>query len=361
MTPDETIRWEVPGTLASKNLSYFQMPPAWIGPTPNATELANPKKGLDIVVCDRTFSVGVRICAHRDGVFQFDFRGWPEGCPIDIPSYTAERNKPVPPHITALQAKAAQHRHKCAVVMNAHLACMSTALSKVQRHGVWIRQVITPSSYFTTDWVNGVRQLRGVVATYDPVLAYVAANVGFQQDICKERTRVPIHIETVKYSFDLLESILTSPLADLLLMTQLLYVAAVNYAQHDFPTALTLAWTVCEKLLRIRWDAYIEEKSYASTGTDQRTKLINSDRRKTLAGLDYTASVMSEVLALAGKLNHETYLRLTKARRGRNGWLHDFTPISDRTAAECVQTAQTFLQEASGVELLISLSHSSRL
>jgi hypothetical protein len=173
---------------------------------------------------------------------------------------------------------------------------------------------------------------------------------------------VPIRLETVEYSFDVLENILTSPVADLLLMTKLLYVAAVNYAQHDFPTALTLAWTVCEKLLRIRWDAYIEEKSYASAGTDhQGMKVITSDRRKTLTGLDYTASVVSEVLALAGKLNHETYLKLTNARRGRNGWLHNFTPISDRMAAECIQTAQTFLQETSGVELLISLSHSSRL
>src|ERR1019366_6055735 len=103
----------------------------------------NPKKGLDIVICDRTLSVGVRICAHRDGVFQFDFREWPEGCPIDIPLYTAERNKPVPPHITELQAKAAQHRHKCAVVMNAHLALHEYGVIK----GPTSRCLDTPGHY----------------------------------------------------------------------------------------------------------------------------------------------------------------------------------------------------------------------
>jgi hypothetical protein len=161
-------------------------------------------------------------------------------------------------------------------VMNAHLACMSTAMSTVQGHGVAVRQVITPSAYFTTRWQNGSRLVVGIDPPNDPILAYVSAHYRIEPDIQKKRTRMVIRTETVEHSFNLLENILVSDLPDALLMTTLIYLAATNYGEHDFPTALTLSWTVCEKLLRVLWDRYIDEKSTVVDRDEKQIKVINS-------------------------------------------------------------------------------------
>ena len=59
----------------SVNHSYFYMPPAWIGSEPGALELNHPTSNHIKVVCTRQLSVGIRVDAHRDDVFTFDFTG----------------------------------------------------------------------------------------------------------------------------------------------------------------------------------------------------------------------------------------------------------------------------------------------
>jgi len=361
MASDQVYRREMAQQKPSVNHSYFYMPPAWIGTAPGDIELARPTINLVKIVCSRQLSMGIRIDAHRDGVFLFDFTGWPEGKPIGIPAHTIVGGQRLPEHVLKAHRDAEEHRYKCMSVMNAHLACMSTAMSTVQGHGVAVRQVITPSAYFTTHWENGGRLVVGIDPPNDPILAYVSAHYRIEPDIQKKRTRMVIRADTVERSFDLLETILVSDMPDALLMTTLIYLAATNYAEHDFPTALTLSWTVCEKLLRILWDSYIEEKSTAVDKDNKEIKVINSERKQMLQGRDFTASVVSEALALAGRLKHDTYVKLTKVRRTRNAWLHNLEPISGLAACESIQTAELFLKEISGVGLQIHLSYGSRL
>jgi hypothetical protein len=361
MATDQVYEREITELKPSVNHSYFYMPPAWIGEAPTAGELTGWQINLVKVVCSRTLSVGVRIDAHRDGVFLFDFTGWPEGCPLSIPAHTIIGGKRLPENVLNAQREAEEHRYKCMSLMNAHLACMSTAMSKVQGHGVAIRQVITPSSYFTTHWQGGGRRLVGIESHADPILAYVSANFGLDHDIFKQRVRTTIRLDTVEHSFDLLERIVVSTVPDALLLTTLIYRAAINYGQHEFPTALTLSWTVCEKLLRILWDNYINDKTIAVDSEGKQTQVINKDRKKILQGRDFTASVIAETLALTGLLKHGTYLRLTTVRRRRNDWLHNLEPISGIMASDCIKTAELFFKEVSGIELAIHLSYSARL
>lgn len=344
----------------SVNHSYFYMPPAWIGSTPGTLELRHPNSNLVKVVCSRQLPVGIRIDAHRDGVFTFDFTGWPEGRPITIPAYTEVGGQRLPEHILEARKLAEQHRYQCMSVMNAHLACLSTAMSRAQGLGVAVRQVITPSAYFTTHWQGNRRVLLGIEPN-DPVLAYVAAHFRLDPDIQGKRTRIVIQLDTVKHSFDLLDKILTSAVPDALLLTKLIYLAATNYYEHDFPTALTLSWTVCEKLLRIIWDSYIAS-SHAPIGAAGKPKeRINKERKKMLTGRDFTASVMSEVLELAGPLKHEIYRKLSEVRRRRNAWLHSMEPISGMIAREGIRAAELFFKEVSQIELDVHLSYSARL
>ena len=361
MTETESVyRRDIPEMLPSTNHSYFHLPPAWVGTPPSDDELAHPTNDLIKIVASKLLSSGIKIDAYRDGVFVFDFTGWPDGRPIPIPAHTIEGGKKRPAQVTKAEKEAAEHLNKCMSAMNAHLACMSTGMARVQGHSLWIRQIVTPSSYFTTHWVNGQRWLKGISGHYDPMLAYVSANYRLEDDIQKRRGRTAIRLETFEYACDLLERIVTSEVPDMLQLTNLIYFAAINYAQHDFPMALTLAWAVCEKLLRVVWDDYITKNSSLKEEDGKVTTIINSDRKKNLLGPDFTASVISEVLALAGPLKHETYVKLSNARKARKHWLHNLTPISTTAASACIQIAELFLKEVSGIELLAEFSYSTR-
>jgi hypothetical protein len=363
MTTDQPDIRDIPEGKPSVNHSYFYMPPVWIGTTPTTIELNGPLINLAKIVCSRTLSVGIRIDAHRDGIFLFDFTGWPEGAPIAIPAHTRVGGRRLPENVLKAQKESDEHRYKDVSVMNAHLACMSTAMSTVQGHGLAVRQVITPSSYFTTHWDAGGRKVVGINPPNDPILAYVSVHYPLELYTQQgQRRATTIRTETVERSFDLLEEILTSETPDTLLMTNLVYLAATNYGEHDFPTALTFSWTVCEKLLRILWGRYIAEKTTAVDDAGKDIQVINKDRRKNLLqGRDYTASVVSETLALAGLLKHDIYLKLTDVRRTRNAWLHELTPITGQDANHSIQTAELFFKEITGIRLAVHLSYGSRL
>ncbi len=142
-------RWEVPGITASRNHSYFHVPPAWIGTKPTAQELASAGQ-LVKVVSTRTLDNGTVITIHRDGVVQFDTSNWPDATPINIPPYTAEHNHPIPATIAAQQRIATQHLYQCTTLMNSHLACISTALSKIQHLGVGVHHRTIPRTTHTS-------------------------------------------------------------------------------------------------------------------------------------------------------------------------------------------------------------------
>ena len=361
MEIDEARKRVIPELTPSTNHSYFYMPPLWLGKQPTDDELSYPTNELIKVVASKHLSVGIKIDACRDGIFVFDFTAWPDGCPVTIPSHTIEGGKRPPEEVMKAREKNAEHRYNCMAVMNAHLACMSTAITKIEGNALPIKQIITPSSYFTTDYRNGHRSLVGINDDAEPILAYVSANYHLDKDILKKRRRTTIKLDAVEHAFDLLSKIFASNIPDMLLMTTLIYYSAINYSRHDFSTALTISWTVCEKLLRILWDGYIEDMSHLVDEKGTRIRVINKDRRKALTGANLTAYVMSEMLALAGRIKNDTYIKLSNARKNRNDWLHSLTRISGTMAAECIRTAELFLEEVSAVELKVNLSYSNRL
>lgn len=351
--------WPVQEVKPSQNMAYFHLPPIWVGAAP---EGAIPRQATALmgVIHTQTLSMGIKVEVCRDGIFIFDFSDWPNGCPITIPAYTAEKGKPVPGAVAQAGVTATTHRYNCLAVMNTHLASLSTSWSRVQKTHMPLQQVVTPASHFSVAWSGSHRYLNGVSAQ-DPNLAYVAASIDFGHDLRNPRRRSVMSLDTVTHSLSLLDKILTDQAGDLQLMVKQLYLAAFQYSEHDFATALTLAWTVSEKLLRTRWHEYIKEQGEEHDATGKPLRILNSDRRKSLHGTAYTASIISEVLSLAGILDHDLYTKLASSRNARNKWLHNLAPISDRMAAEAIQTAQQFIKEVCGIDLSISLSHSSRM
>ena len=75
----------------SPNMAYFHMPPIWVGKGLERGALGQELSSLVSIVHTQTLSNAIKIDVCRDGVFIFDFTNWPEGSPIPIPWYMAER------------------------------------------------------------------------------------------------------------------------------------------------------------------------------------------------------------------------------------------------------------------------------
>ena len=85
----------------------------------------------------------------------------------------------------------------------------------------------------------------------------------------------------------------------------------------------------------------------SSKGIDKSMGMI-ADRKEKLTGRDFTASIISEGLSLAGILPFEQYKQFSRVRKKRNAWLHDLHAIDQLDAAEAIVLAQ-FMLRSTGV------------
>ena len=345
------------GFAASPYLAYFHIPPVWIGEAPTLPELQQRQMTSFGDVCSRRLQAGVSVSALKDGFFVFDFTNWAPGAPVLVPSYTTEEGGVRPVRVTRAEEQAKAHLYKCISVMNAHLACLSSSLSTVQGLAIPLRQVVTPATYLRADNSQPRPWFVGLNPSWEPLHAYIEMQAGLLSP-SNATVRQVFRQDAVLRSFDLLEHVLTYSETDLLTLVNLLYLGAVSYTEHDFPTALVLAWTVCERLIRILWDRYISENSEITHENGKKVQVVNSKGKDKLKGRDYTASVMTEVLSIARVIDYEMYKRVDQVRSVRNGWLHSLDAISDRQASIALQTSQDFLAAVSGISMKVTLSHS---
>lgn len=109
-----------------------------------------------------------------------------------------------------------------------------------------------------------------------------------------------------------------------------------EYKRLSFQHALILAWFSVEQWLRRMWDAYVDALAESEVAGHKR---VNSDRRKKLRGRDFTVSVVSEALELAGRLPTELFRRIDDARAWRNTAVHANDSASPQRASETIELA----------------------
>jgi hypothetical protein len=106
------------------------------------------------------------------------------------------------------------------------------------------------------------------------------------------RDVIAIPAKTIERSFATFEQILEVAIAPR--ACHCLLHAADHYRHWRFDQALTLAWAAVEALLADMWARHIEDTAVA-TG-----HVLSARRRRRLTGREFTSSVVSESLALAG-------------------------------------------------------------
>jgi hypothetical protein len=117
--------------------AYYHWPPVWVGGAPSWAIYPpqHAKAEIDVSVLDDevyrdTLSSGMPVRVLREGVFIFDFSSWEPG-----------RSLPEAPFPGFAELASVALRR--ASVMNAHLACLYTAMAQLQIQSS-IPMVVTP-------------------------------------------------------------------------------------------------------------------------------------------------------------------------------------------------------------------------
>ena len=273
--------------------------------------------------------------ARRDGYMIFRFDQTKEYAGGEVPGYQPMYGERWPSEYERAQERRHSLAYRRFVYMNAFLTAFYSGMSVIQKTGGQVQAPINPSNYFRAAFIDGAWQVASHVGQ--------AAKSGPVRDIKAETLD---HAVSVMTACDRLfgEKGLR-PLA-------LIQVACHQYALHQFDTAHLLAWSVIEQQLNLLWANYLNE---LSAGENSRTA-INRKRRDLLTGRDYTASMVSQMLSLAGKIDDSLLDALNQARDKRNKFVHSLTQVNAHDAGKAIRTATDFLSQIVGTKITSQLA-----
>jgi hypothetical protein len=335
--------------VASNASTFWILPPVWIVESLPFPIEENDKRTLSDEVYRRELSIGIRVKILRGGLFVFDFSEYAQG-----QLAATEDIKDIPGFDDSVEAL----RNRTAVI-NAYLSCLYTAVAESQQarlqNMVFSLRDLGAMSHIDDDWATSLPTNTSFIsywALYTAMLSEVKSNNSadrFMHDVMRS-TRETIESDSLDKSFNLLLSILDHPNADVLVVAELLAHAYKYFEDHSYDLSLITSWTIAEKLLNVLWNRYIADQENRDTdGRDG--KFINGDRRGSLTGPEFTASIIAEILSLAGRLPFDLYKDISKVRRARNGWMHELKKVTPAESSLAVKVAERMLANVENIKL----------
>ena len=337
--------------MISNAAAYYLWPTVWVGSRPPTSGANIDIRTLEDEVYRTTLKVGTSAISAkvlREGMFIFDFSNWSPG--QALPSHDD-----TPTDFDAAAAVILQR----VSVLNAHLACLYTALHRLQ-HFNHPKMVVSPGDIITLNSLDdttrmGFGDMRvGALALTRYPSTYVQGLPTIFDWRVSMRS-VLIEIDTVRESFQLLTAILQHPAPHILLLTDLYAHSCKAYENHEFALCLTIAWAITENLLRRLWERYIEANRHREIDNAKAIFISKKRKEKLTESRDFGASVISEFLSLKNNLPFPIYQKLDEVRQERNKWLHYLAPISRKIALQSVEVAGQMLNIAEGLNLEVPL------
>jgi hypothetical protein len=318
---------------------YFHLPALWVGSAPpNADVLVlNPAVHHEIVY-ESTLKAGMKVCAHRDGLFRFDFSSLAGAEPIRLPPEIVGPEEAQSEAIAIYRAK----------IMNVHQACLTTAVRIVERTPGPMGSPV--SAWETTkQWsFQGFPKYRDEAENFRGLVRNVIDN-SYRIERAQPFPRRVLTLPVIAKSFELLDSVLRSSQSSVVEMVSTLYLGAFRSREH-LGDSMALVWTVCEQLLNIAWRREQSTKKGKVGGVER----MNRDRREKLNGRDYTASVVTEFLELLGVIDFGVYRKLQAARTARNDWAHKLLLPTIGQVGDGVSAAEHLFLHILGIKLHLS-------
>lgn len=331
--------------MTSNAAAYYHWPTVWVGSAPPASGADIDISTLEEEVYRTTLPVGIAAKVFRDGMFIFDFSDWPPGraLPDDGES-----------DFDAVAAVILQRVN----VLNAHLVCLYTALSRRQNISL-AKMTVAPSDLIMLKSLDDTgmsfadTRVAALVLARHPSTYVRELPTWFDWRVSMRK--VVVEIDVVHESFQLLATILQHSDPYALLITDLCARSCKAYEDHNYSLCLVTAWAITEKLLQDLWNRYVEANREKEID-GAKVPFINKARKKKLIeSRDFSASVISEVLSLMDYLPFPLYRDLSRVRKARNDWIHGLGPVSRKTAELSVRVAEAMLELVDGLNLKVPL------
>lgn len=332
--------------MISNAAGYYLWPPVWVGGRPATQITRDSVQLLGEEVFRTTLTAGVRAKVSRGGMFLFDFAAWPPAAALTDEDESDFDDT----------AKIVLHR---VAVLNAHLACLYTAIGNLQNFSQ-DKMALSPGDLVTAKSLDekgmGFGDLRSTWLALAEFPSTYAAALPIEADIRIFHRNLVIEITTIKESFELLDWMLGHRAPHALLVADLHMRSCKAYEDHNYALCLIMAWAIIERLLHTLWTRYLDEHREKEIDGASVT-LINAERKSKLTeGRDFTASVISEILSLTERLPFSLYRDVLELRKARNYWIHDLKPVSRDTAALAVKTSETILLLVESLKLKVPLA-----
>ncbi|MET9310931.1 hypothetical protein ABZX12_03815 [Kribbella sp. NPDC003505] len=155
---------------------------------------------------------------------------------------------------------------------------------------------------------------------------------------------------TIEHACKLLDSVLGCSHPKSLALVALTNHALSACKGHDFELAVASAWTACESLLQTLWDTYTHAQA-TSHGLS-----VSKNRRAYWSGRDFTASIIVEVMTLAGTIAPKLSIAIGEVRSRRNKWIHGVAAASYQDAIAAVTLARDLLHEVMDLDFKVAPS-----
>ncbi|MFE9641831.1 hypothetical protein ACFYOC_22685 [Nocardiopsis alba] len=128
--------------------------------------------------------------------------------------------------------------------------------------------------------------------------------------------------------------------AKLLDQAALINQAIHNYQNHNFSSAVTLAWTVCEFIQDQKWVEHLAKSRHRIAGET----LSNSKRDR---ASDINSSKVTGILNAIGIIPDDLKNEIDQVRSNRNNWLHSMKEPGRVDAERAIKTSAKLLENAS--------------
>lgn len=286
--------------------------------------------------------LGVPIIARGDGVIVFDFAAVDKFAGPAIPGYRVIPHQRIPNDIDRLMKARSGAIYNRSQYMNAWLTCYMSAMLHIQKHGVVSPPPVDPSDHLRA------KELDGRWLVYDK-------NYNIVDTSSKLDTKTELKIETLEYANTLFlsaENVIGSNFSTVL---SLLHLASYTYRIHQFSTSLLTSWAIAEQVISAMWRKLLDEKS---TGENPETEISNK-RRSMLTGRDYSASIVTQILSLTGKISDDTLKSLDKSRKDRNEFIHSLKMPDAQAASDAIRISSSVLSVYLDKYIAVPLSYSS--
>lgn len=347
-----------PILIATAVAGYYHTPAVWCGEEPDDLEWARaPEEVLIRDVAHGTICDEIKYRVRRDGLFVFDFTNYGPTSETEIPGYERKPGMKIPREVTQAEHDAEDKAYLRTMIINVHQACINTAHTVVHKRACQLNRLVHATELVCLTLFENNSSGHFHLPN-DPFQRYLITQTTltpeFRISHPEIRSRRLLELDTISYSFSLLEKIMSHEFPELPFLIEMLHRAAIRYSDNHHADCLIMSWTVCERLLNYAWDLYLLGNE---EGDDELIR-INNKRKEKLTGRDFTASIVSEALELAGEIPTELFSKIDEMRKVRNKRLHQLSAVTDTEASSSIRTTEEFIGLLTGVKVSLAISRS---